>query len=282
MAFTFGLLAALLWGLSDFLISITGRSFGVHRAMLYAQCVGVVLVGAWILIGGSVAPLAAPHASWIAAVAAAPIGVAATLGLYHGLKVGQVSIVAPIAASFGAVTALLSMLSGERLQAPVLVGIVLVIAGVLLVGIQTRNGESEAKASGALWGAFCAFAYGLQFWIQGRFAVPGLGSVWPVWIYYLISAALLVAVALARRQSMMLPPSGAATVAVTGSVAVSGFLALSAGLATGHLALVSVLASLQTVVTICLAGVFHRERLTLRQWAGLAVTLSGLTAIHLG
>ena len=280
MAFTFGLLAALLWGLGDFLISVTGRSFGVYRAMFYAQCVGVILVGTWIFVGGLAVPPAAPAHSWIAAIAAAPIGVAATLGLYYGLKVGQVSVVAPIAASFGAVTAALSMLSGERLQAPMLAGIALVMGGVLLMSIRLRASAQRSRATGALWGAFCAVAYGVQFWIQGRFAVPDLGSVWPVWIYYLISAAMLGIAGLASRQSISLPISGVATVAITGSVAVLGFLALSAGLGTGQLALVSVLASLQTVVTICLAGVFHRERLSQRQWAGLVVILCGLAAIH--
>lgn len=79
MAVTFGLLAALLWGLSDFLISITGRSFGILRAMLYAQCVGVLLVGAWIFAAAIAVPLMAPASSWTAAILAAPIGVAATL-----------------------------------------------------------------------------------------------------------------------------------------------------------------------------------------------------------
>lgn len=281
MALTSGLLAALLWGLSDFLISITGRSFGVHRAMLYAQCVGVILIGTWIVVAGLAVPWNASSSGWIAATAAAPIGVAATLGLYHGLKVGQVSVVAPIAASFGAVTAALSMLSGERPQPMILVGIGLVIGGVLLVGVQRRTTETESRSSGALWGVFCAVAYGLQFWIQGHFAVPALGSVWPVWIYYLISAAILSSAALVSRRSMALPIAGIATVAMTGSVAVLGFLALSAGLATGQLAIVSVLASLQTVVTIGLAGIFHRERLTLRQWTGLLIILCGLASVHI-
>lgn len=149
MALTFGLLAALLWGLSDFLISVSGRSFGVHRAMLYAQSIGVVLVGGW-----------------------------------------------------------------------------------------------------------------------------------PVWIYYLISASMLGVGASVRRRAMALPMNGAATVAMTGGVAVCGFLALSAGLATGELALVGALTSLQSVVTVCLAGIFHRERLASRQWAGLAVSIAGLVVIH--
>lgn len=281
MALTFGLLAALLWGLSDFLISVSGRSFGVHRAMLHAQSIGVVLVGGWLLLAGFGVPAGAPATSWIAAVGAAPIGVAATLALYHGLKVGQVSVVAPIAASFGAVTAALSLLSGERLQGNVLFGIVLVIVGVLMVSLKIRDREAKSASNGAAWGVFCAIAYGLQVWLQGRFAVPDLGSVWPVWIYYLISASMLGLAALVRRRAMGLPMNGVATVAMTGGVAVCGFLALSAGLGTGELALVGVLTSLQSVVTVCLAGIFHRERLAPRQWAGLAVSIAGLVVIHL-
>ncbi len=269
MALTFGLLAALLWGLSDFLISVSGRSFGVHRAMLYAQSIGVVLVGGWLVLAGFGVPAGAPATSWIAAVGAAPIGVAATLALYHGLKVGQVSVVAPIAAS------------GERLQGSVLLGIVLVIVGVLMVSLKIRDREAKSASNGAAWGVFCAIAYGLQVWLQGRFAVPDLGSVWPVWIYYLISASMLGVGALVRRRAMTLPMNGVATVAMTGGVAVCGFLALSAGLGTGELALVGVLTSLQSVVTVCLAGIFHRERLAPRQWAGLAVSIAGLVVIHL-
>jgi drug/metabolite transporter (DMT)-like permease len=41
-----------------------------------------------------------------------------------------------------------------------------------------------------------------------------------------------------------------------------------------------VLTSLQSVVTVCLAGIFHRERLAPRQWAGLAVSIAGLVVIH--
>ncbi|WP_343517889.1 DMT family transporter [Sphingomonas sp.] len=281
MALVLGLLAAFLWGISDFLISVSGRSFGVHRAMLYAQGVGVLLVGGWIGLGGASFPEAAALSSWAAAVIAAPIGVVATLALYQGLKIGQVSVVAPIAASFGAVTAALSLLGGEHVPLQTLLGIASVITGVMLVSFKAGDPVTKSSSSGAPWGVFSAVAYGVQFWIQGKFAVPELGSIWPVWIYYLSSASILAVAAAVRRRPMALPVSGLAIVASTGGVAVCGFLALSAGLATGELALVSVLASLQTIVTICLACVFHRERLAMRQWAGLAVTLGGLATLHL-
>lgn len=281
MAVGFGLLAALLWGLTDFMISISGRSFGVHRAMLYAQSVGVVLVGACMLMPFARMPDPGSALGWAAAIASAPIGVGATLVLYHALKVGQVSVVAPITATFGAVTAILSMATGERLAMAVLAGVALVVAGSVLLGTQRRAGE-EKRRSGAKWALLASLAYGVQFWLQGRYAVPALGGVLPVWIYYLTSTTLLLIAVPIRRQPLALPATGAMWVIGTGVVAVSGFLAVAIGLTTGQVAVVTVLASLQSGVTVLLACVHHRERLAVHQWLGLGVTLAGLAAVHLG
>lgn len=281
MAVGFGLLAALLWGLTDFMISISGRSFGVHRAMLYAQSVGVLAIGACMLLPFAAIPEPDSMAGWASAVLSAPIGVGATLALYQGLKVGQVSVVAPITATFGAVTALLSLVTGERLAAGVLVGIGLVVVGAVLLGAQRSSNERKPGASGIRWAVLASLGYGVQFWLQGRFAVPALGSVLPVWIYYLISTSLLLAAVPIRRQSLALPVRGALWVVGTGVVAVGGFLVLAMGMATGQVAVVTVLASLQSGITVCLAGLYHRERLARHQWLGLAATLAGLAAVHL-
>ncbi len=282
MAVGLGLLAAFLWGLTDFLISVAGRSFGVHRSMLYAQSVGVLGIGAWILLSGAAVPANASPEAWFAAVVSAPLGVVATLALYRGLKTGQVSVVTPITATFGAVTAVLSLATGERVGPFTLAGIGLVVVGAVLVGARRAEGEAATGSSGALWGVFAAAAYGVQFWIQGRFAVPELGGVWPVWIYYLISASLLLIAAPIRRAPMAIPLSGLPVVLSTGTVGVGGFLALAAGLATGQVAVVTVLASLQSAITVCLACLHHRERLAWPQWLGLALTLLGLAAVHAG
>lgn len=281
MAVGFGLLAALLWGLTDFMISISGRSFGVHRAMLYAQSVGVVLVGLCMLAPFARIPDPGSAVGWAAAIASAPIGVAATLVLYHGLKVGQVSVVAPITATFGAVTAVLSLATGERLAALALGGVALVVLGSALLSAQRRTGEDKREL-GVKWALIASLAYGVQFWLQGRFAIPHLGGVLPVWIYYLVSTTLLLIAVPIRRQSLAIPIKGAMWVTGTGVIAVSGFLAVAIGLTTGQIAIVTVLASLQSGVTVLLACAHHRERLGLHQWAGLAMTLIGLAGVHLG
>lgn len=281
MAVGFGLLAALLWGLTDFMISISGRSFGVHRAMLYAQGVGVVLVGLCMLAPFARIPDPGSAVGWAAAIVSAPIGVAATLALYHGLKVGQVSVVAPITATFGAVTAVLSLATGERLAALALGGVAVVVLGSALLG-SPRKIDGEKRELGVKWALIASVAYGVQFWLQGRFAIPQLGGVLPVWIYYLVSTTLLLIAVPIRRQSLAIPVKGAMWVTGAGMIAVSGFLAVAIGLTTGQIAIVTVLASLQSGVTVLLACVHHRERLGWRQWAGLVATLVGLAAVHMG
>lgn len=282
MAVGLGLLAALLWGLSDFLASVAGRSYGVHRSLLHTQSLGAVGIGAWILLFAVPFPSQASSVAWIAAVVSAPIGVGATLSLYQGLKHGKVSVVTPITATFGAITAILSLASGEQVHLLTLIGIILVVAGALLVGARRAEGEAKVASNGAIWGVLAATAYGVQFWIQGRFAVPELGGVWPVWIYYLISASLMLLAIPILRGPVRLPPSGLGVVLTTGVVAVGGFLAVAIGLTTGQVALVTVLSSLQSAITVFLACIYHRERLAWPQWLGLVLTLAGLAAVHAG
>lgn len=279
MAVGLGLLAALLWGLSDFLISVSGRSFGIRFALLFTQITGVVLVGSWIVIGSRSFPDASATV-WLFAGSAAALGLVSTLALYRSLQVGVVSIAAPVAASFGAVTTLFSVLDGVTLGGSVLAGLCLVLAGVLLAGIRPGSSVANSRA-GVLLACLAAFGFGLQFWLQGRFVVPQLGSVWPVWITYLFSTTLLTAIALIRREPVRLNWRASLTTFATGAAGVGGFLSLSAGLATGELAVVTVLSSLQSVVTVGMAVVFYGEKPVARQWVGLAMLLAGLVLTRL-
>ncbi len=272
MAITFGLLAALFWGLTDFLISVSGRSFGVLRSMLLAQGTGVVLVGGWLLVAGSVPDVAT--ITWLLAVVAAAFGLLATLSLYRSLKAGSVAIGAPIAASFGAVTTLLSIAEGDVPSGSVLLGLCLVLIGVLLAGV--RPGETAANKSGLGLACLAAFGFGVQFWLQGRFVIPQIGSAWSVWTTYLFSTAVLSTFARLSDAEIRLDLKAVTTAFGTGTIAVGGFVFISAGLATGQLALVTVLSSMQSVVTLCLAILYYGEKPVARQWIGLVVLVTGV------
>jgi drug/metabolite transporter (DMT)-like permease len=289
MAIVLGLLTALLWGVTDFLIRIVGRSSGVHRSMLYAQGFGAVSVGLWLACSAAARqPLYNPSLAALTASAfgAAPLGLLATVALYRGLQVGRVGLVSPIAGAYGAVTAGLSLMSGEAIGSFAIAAIIVIVLGCLLVSVPTPSHRiltesSSGDRAGALWATLACIGYGAQFWIQGRFAVPLLGPVIPVWIYYLFSTLVLAVAAAVRRPSLALSQVAGICVFGTGAVAVTGFLTLSAGLATGRIAIVTVLSCLQSAITVGLACAFLGERLSKHQWIGVGAIAVGLALLHL-
>ncbi len=285
MAVGFGLLAALLWGLADFMIRRSGRTVGIHRSMLYAQGFGAVSVGAWILGSPETGTVVAkaPVLAWVAALGAAPIGLAGTMSLYRGLKVGRMGLVSPIAGAYGAVTAVLAVVAGEPISRLALAGIVALAAGAVLAAAQPDDvATGRPTRTGLFWAGAACLCFGLQFWIQGRFAVPGLGAVLPVGIYYLVATLTLGAAAVVRRPPLALSGANARTVLMTGMVAVAGYVVFSIGLGTGNVAVVTVLSSLQSTVAVALASVFLRERLTVHQWIGVALVALGLGLVRAG
>ncbi|HEX4766193.1 MAG TPA: DMT family transporter [Lichenihabitans sp.] len=290
MAVVFGLAAALLWGGTDFLIRIIGRGMGVHKAMLYAQGVGALGLGLWLALDPAVRePLRHPSPlALLAGIGAAPIGLLATVSLYRGLQVGRVGLVSPITGAYGAVTAVLSLVSGETIGMVAILGLALVMAGSVLVCLPPRATEaghdphSVGDRAGLAYAIVACVGFGVQFWIQGRFATPGLGAVVPVWLYYAISTVLLAAAALVLRPSLALSRPDAGAVLGTGAIAVFGYLAVSAGLATGQVAIVTVLSSLQSAITVGLACLFLGERLAVHQWLGVAIVAGGLALIRAG
>ena len=69
-------------------------------------------------------------------------------------------------------------------------------------------------------------------------------------------------------------------VVATGLLAASDYLALVLGYRTGAVALVTVLSSLASAVTVLLARISIGERVGAVQWCGIGVLLIGLGFIH--
>ena len=190
MAIVLGLLTALGWGTTDLLVRLAGRRLGVLRAMFFGQCIGFVMLTAWLALSPASASRAAGAAAWVAAVAAAFVTLGATASLFHGLAVGRLSVVSPVSASYGAVTAILAIVSGEALTPGAAAGVALTICGVALAssasggvrGTPPGPGTRGAGNAGLGWALLAALNFGVGSWLLGVFAVPALGRAMPVWI----------------------------------------------------------------------------------------------------
>ncbi len=287
MTILLGLLAAFFWGVSSLFVRFSGRGIGAYRTLLFAQFPGLLVMTGWLLLDRAVLVEAARHASlegWLAACGAAPLVLLGSFALFRALTVGALCIISPISASYGAVTAVLAFLGGETLGVATASGIAVTVAGVALASTPTSSGQkTDGALDGIGWALLSAAAYGVGLWLQGGLAVPELGSLLPLWLYYATGAFGLALVARPARQSIALPERGFRLVALgTGTTSICAYLAYILGLGSGEVAVVTVLSSLQSGIAALLGRLVLGERLARHQWLGVGAILVGILLVNSG
>src|SRR5881409_689272 len=195
MGILLGLLTALTWGGADFLARFATRRIGTLRAMFYMQGIGFVLLtiflpwlGGWghLTDGSGWRP-------WAWGLLAGGINAFSTLALYRAFEIGKMSVVAPLSASYPALTLLLSRLSGERLTSVRTAGIILTLLGVAIVaGGEHAPDENGAPAvrmggRGIGWAIAAAVGFGVLFWLLGVRVIPSVGATQTVWMIRMTS-----------------------------------------------------------------------------------------------
>jgi drug/metabolite transporter (DMT)-like permease len=273
-----GLLAALLYGAANFTVRPACRGAGIFRTMLYGQWLAAPLLTAALLFHGI------PRASlgaWGMLILSDLLLLIATGLVCHALARGRLAVAAPLAASYGGVSALLSALAGEQLGARRWIAIALVATGSVLVAGRRRSDMQATGSSGALAATGAAVLFGLAYWLQARLVIPTMGSLAPVWSYYLLGAILMPLMARVWGISIARPSHRVMTwIAATTALAVAAYLALSAGLATHFPVVATVVSTLSSAVTVVLGQLILNERGTIRGWAGLAAITAGLIVLR--
>ncbi len=292
MGILLGLTAALAWGSADFLARYSTRKIGSYRTLFFMQMFGFVGLGVYLWQSGEFERLyqRAVWQDWAWATLAALLNIISSLSLYRAFEVGVLSIVSPIAASYGALTAILAVLSGETLSVTRAFGILAALLGVILASFSlagskektTRSGNHPGWPPGVVPALFAALCFGFTFWILGFFVTPHLGGVAPIWYIRLLTLGLLATFALPSRQSLKIP-SGRVWwfIAGVGVLDTTAFVSNALGLTTDQVAVVTVLASLFSAVTVVLAWLFLREKLQWSQWLGIGVIFVGIGLVSI-
>jgi drug/metabolite transporter (DMT)-like permease len=188
-----GLLSALSYGIADYLSRIAGRAVGVWRTSFYYYVTGLTLVSIWFLVDPHALDRArtAPMGAWLAGVGSGFALLAAVVLFTQGLVRGEIAIVVPVTATYGAVTTLLAFFMGARFSAQSLLGLTLIVAGASVISLPTCRGQVAHGPSGIGWALAAAIAYGSGFWLQGTFAVPQWGPIVPIWLVYASGLAIM-------------------------------------------------------------------------------------------
>ncbi len=287
MGFFFGLATALAWGTSDFLARFATRKIGSLRALLYMQLWGLLLLTyfqihfhAWghLFDGSGWRP-------WGWGFLAGVCNSLAMLAFYRCLEIGKVSVVAPLSASYPALTLLLSVFTGERLTVARLCGIACTMLGVLFVARgETAPNDSDVDTKlarrGIVWALCASLAFGLLFWILGTRVVETTGYSATVWMIRLTGAIVTFSV-IRFRQLPVAPPLGLVNLqtAFMGILDTGAFVLSNRGMQMEQVSIMTVLSSLYGAVTVLLAAIFLRERVGVLQWCGIVAIFVGILLI---
>jgi drug/metabolite transporter (DMT)-like permease len=293
MGILLGLLTALSWGSSDFLARFASRRIGSLRTTLYMQLTGLVLltivlrwIGGWghLFDGSGWRP-------WAWGALAGALNAISTLSLYRSFEVGKLSVVAPLSASYPALTVAISAFTGEHLTATRAAGIVLILVGVIVVVRGEAESESVAPtsqptskkkpASGIGAAMMSAVGFGVLFWLLGNRVVPRVGFASTVWMIRLTSSALTALVVLAMKQPISLPREKSVSIWLLGMgvLDTGAFVLNNLGMQLEQVSVVSVLASLYGAVTVLLSTLVLREKMSRWQWLGIVAIFAGIALV---
>ena len=266
--------ASLAWGVADFVGPLLGRTLGVLRIMFWGQVGGLVSIAIVVAIRGE-----GPRGWGVLFAVAAAIG--GTLGLfayYRGMKIGAMSVVAPIAGASAVIPVVFGIATGDHPSVPQLFGMACALVGVALASVEHHEG-SRRVAAGVGLALLAALGFGFYFpWMHAA----GHVDFWWASLTFRTAALLLVASAVAaQRPDLRLQPRVLGIALAVGIGDMLGNLLFAASSHSGLVSLTAVLASLYPIVTVLLAAAVLHERVAPLQRSGIVLTLTGVVLISI-
>lgn len=280
-ALSFVLIAAVVhaaWNLAAKRISSGGTQF----VWLYYTASAVVLLPVTVVL--LVVEPQRPQWSWlVAAVVTSVLHIAYGIVLQRGYRVGDLSVVYPVARGTGPLLSVLAavLVLGERPGPLGLLGAFLVIAGVLVISTGRKGGDPHAVKAGILYGLLTgAVIAGYTLW--DAHSVTGLGV--PPVVYFGLGSVL---------QSVLLVPGALAgcaevtriwreqrrEVLVVALLSPIAYILVLFALTMAPVSLVAPARELSIVLGGLAAWLVLGERDAARRLTGSVIVLSGIAAI---
>lgn len=271
-AVAFGLASALSWGAGDFSGGLASKRVPVWTVVVIGHSVGLLLMVGLALLWGEPLP---PRVDLVWGFAAGMAGVVGIVALYQALAIGRMGLVAPVSAVItAALPALFGMMTEGLPSALTLVGFGLALLAVWLVA---GAGGAEGGRAGLGLALLAGCGFGVFFILLDRAGESAI--FWPLAAARCGSLALVLPIALARRQLVHPAPGMLGVVLLSGALDVAGNAFFVLATQSGRLDVAAILSSLYPASTVLLAALLLGERVTRPQLAGIAAALAAIVLI---
>lgn len=281
---TYGLVAALGWGLADFGAAVVGRRIGSLATILVSQGFNAVAMTAVLLASGSsLAPLA-PYLGFV--VLNGVVSASAYVAHYRALQLGPVAIVSPVGATYAVVGVALAMVVlGERPGSPALAGGGITVLGVMLASTNLRAVEESVhkeRPAGLPWALASAVLFGVGGFLLGYLS-RRVGWVAGLWASRVAQLAAFSVFSLFRRPDgagigWNRSTAGALGVGLADLVGVVGY---ASGAAAGSVSIVLAASAVFPLIAVALSVRLLHERPVANQYVGIALVVGGLLLLGL-
>jgi bacterial/archaeal transporter family protein len=285
-----GALAALTVGANSVVIAVAARRIGVIRTTAVSVLFGMCLLVAYMLAAGLHLDLKEHELGLLALLAIA--SAVYLLATYRAFALGPLSVVGPITATSGALTAVFAFaFIGQRPDALQWVGICVATAGAVLTSVQSRaDGRFALVGPGPLFAGIGVLAVAVS---NAGLTIPirALGPVQAITVMRSISTVVIWiflagSLGAASRRRAAGNGNGSApspltarmipVLALVGFLDAVSFLAFARGLAVSPAWLITTVSQMGRALALVGGIVIFHERLNGNQWAGIALLGAGV------
>ena len=269
------------WGIYDFLGGVFAKQIGSFKSLFWSQLAGLIsifLLAIFFKPGINI-PVLVIILSFIAAI----LYSAGYLFFFKGFETGNVSIIAATMNLWAVFTMLFAFIfMGQRLSVLQTLGVLMIILGATLASLnwsEITNQRFQLSA-GVKEAAFGAFFFGI-FWNISEIISEKVG--WLLTTLFIKSGIILflLVFSLPAKQGIGLTKVSAKTktiILLMGVIEAGAVALVNYGLTIGDAILITPIASALSIVTIVLAVVFLKDKISKPQGFGIVMAVAGIIA----
>lgn len=273
-----GLGAALCWALATLAAARASRALGPWSTTALVVFIGLLVTLPLVALEAPAEAIATQDLLWLSLA-----GLGYAVGMifnYTALAGGKVAVTAPIVSTEGSIAAVLAVLTGEAASPLLGAMLALIAAGVFVVALQPGGGADALAAGGARYVAYAmlaALVFGTGLYGAGRASESVPPSL--VVLAGRVAGVALLTLPLALTRRLHYERSVLPYLLLAGVAEVAGVYLFAVG-ASESIAVTSVLSG-QFAVLAALVAHWLGERISARQWAGVAAVTTGVVVIAL-
>jgi transporter family protein len=267
------------WGIYDFLGGVYTKQIGPFKAFFWSQLAGLISVS--LLLFVFPISLNVPILVIVLLPVAAILYSAGYLFFFKGFEIGNISIVAATMNLWAVFTMLFAFIFvGQRLSTIEFLGVLMIISGITLASLNWSDIRNQRfqLSSGVKEAVLGAFFFGV-FWNISEVISEEIGWLLTTLFVKLGIVLFLLLFSFLIKREIGLKKATTKTkyvVGLMGIIEAGAVAVVNYGLTIGDAILITPISSALSIVTITLAIIFLKDKITKLQGIGILTAIAGI------